>query len=191
MEDREPRRESATLWLHQPKNANFRLSKPEKPLKEVDNHYRFEVPLKAGETVDFVVEEKRDVQEAVRLANSSEEQVRFYLTQPYLTAGAKAFMKELSDLMAQKAGIQRQITEWTQQVQRLTDEQGRLRSNLQALVSNLPKEQELRAKWVAALAANEEQLADRRVRLDDAGGKLRQMEESLAKKVREYKDEPA
>ena len=155
----------------------------------MDNHYRFEVPLKAGETVDFVVEEKRDVQETVHLAKSSEEQIRFYLGQRYLSAGAKAFMKDLSDLMAQKAALQRQITEWTQQVQRLTEEQGRLRSNLQALGSNLPKEQELRAKWVTALAANEDQLAERRAKLDDAGGKLRQMEETLAKKVRDYKDE--
>ncbi len=184
-------RESATLWLHQPRNPGYRLSKPEKPLKEVDNHYRFEVPLKAGETVDFVVEEKRDVRETVHLDKSSEEQIRFYLAQPYLSAGAKAFMKGLSDLMAQKAGLQRQVTEWTQQVQRLTEEQSRLRSNLQTLGSHQPKEQELRAKWVAALAANEEQLAERRAKLDDAGGKIRQMEESLAKKVREYKDEPA
>jgi hypothetical protein len=184
-------REAATLWLHQPRNPGYRLSKPDKPLKEVDNHYRFEVPLKAGETVDFVVEEKRDVRETVHLDKSSEEQIRFYLAQPYLSAGAKAFMKELSDLMAQKAGLQRQITEWTQQVQRMTEEQGRLRSNLQTLGSHQPKEQELRAKWVAALAANEEQLAERRAKLDDAGGKVRQMEESLAKKVREYKDEPA
>ncbi|HTY24375.1 MAG TPA: DUF4139 domain-containing protein [Desulfomonilaceae bacterium] len=182
-------KEPATLWLHQPKNPGYRLSKPEKPLKEVDNHYRFEVPLKAGETVDFVVEQTRDVHEAVQLANSSEEQVRFYLSQPYLSAGAKAFMKNLSELMAQKAALQRQITEWTQQTQRLSEEQERLRSNLRALVSNQPKEQELRAKWVAVLAANEDQLADRRAKLDDAGGKLRQMEESLAKKVREYKDQ--
>ena len=182
-------RESATLWLHQPRNAGYRLSKPEKPLKEVDNHYRFEVPLKAGETVDFVVEEKRDVQETVHLAKSSEEQVRFYLAQRYLSAEAKAFMKDLSDLMAQKAALQRQVTEWTQQAQRLTEEQGRQRSNLQALVSNLPKELDLRAKWVTALAANEDQLAERRAKLDDAGGKLREMEETLAKKVRDYKDE--
>lgn len=183
-------REAATLWLHQPRNPGYRLSKPEKPLKEVDNHYRFEVPLKAGETVDFIVEEKRDVRETVHLDKSSEEQIRFYLAQPYLSAGAKAFMKELSDLMAQKAGLQRHIAEWTQQVQRMTEEQGRLRSNLQTL-GHQPKEQELRAKWVAALAANEEQLAERRAKLDDAGGKVRQMEESLAKKVREHKDEPA
>jgi hypothetical protein len=181
--------ESATLWLHQPRNAGYQLSKPEKPLKEVDNHYRFEVPLKAGETVDFVVEEKRDVQETVHLAKSSEEQVRFYLAQRYLSAGAKVFMKDLSDLMAQKAALQRQIAEWTQQAQRLTDEQGRLRSNLQALGSNLPKEQELRAKWVTALAANEDQLAERSAKLDDAGGKLHRMQETMATKVRDYKDE--
>ena len=184
-------KEPATLWLHQPKNTAYKLSKPEKPLKEVDNHYRFEVPLKPGETVDFVVEEKRDVLDKVQLANSSEEQIRFYLAQRYLSPGAKAFMKELSDLMAQKSALQRQITEWTQQVQRLTEEQGRLRSNVQSLVSNQPKEQELRAKWVATMAANEDQLADRRAKLDDAGGKVRQMDEALAKKVREYKEEPA
>ena len=85
--------------------------------------------------------------------------------------------------------MQRQVTEWTQQVQRLTDEQGRLRSNVQSLVSNQPKEQELRAKWVAAMAANEDQLADRRAKLDDAGGKVRGLEEALAKKLREYKEE--
>ncbi|MEW6351003.1 MAG: DUF4139 domain-containing protein [Thermodesulfobacteriota bacterium] len=182
-------KEPATLWLNQPKKAGYRLTKPEKPLKEVDNHYRFEVPLKAGETVDFVVEETRDVKETVQLANSNEDAIRFYLSQPYLSAGDKAFMKDVGDLMAKKSALQRQITEWTEQVKRLSEEQTRLRSNLQALASNLPKEQELRAKWVASLASNEEQLADRRTKLDDAGGKLRQMEEALAKKIREYKSD--
>ena len=182
-------KEPLTLWLNQPKSAGFRLSKPEKPLKEVDNHYRFEVPLKAGETVDFVIEEKRDVNETVQLAQSDEAKIRFYAAQPYLSPGAKAFMKELSDLMANKAASQRQIDEWTQQAKRLDDEQGRLRSNLQSLRTDLPREQELRAKWVAALAANEDQLVERRAKLDEASGNIRQLEESLAKKVREYKDE--
>lgn len=181
--------EAATLWLHQPKTPGYRLSRPEKPLKEVDKDYRFEVSLKAGETVDFSVEETRDVHEAVQLATSTEEQIRFYLAQPYLSAGAKTFMKAVGELMAQRAALQRHINEWTQQAQRLTEEQGRLRSNLQALGSHQPKEQELRAKWVAALSANEDQLADRRGKLDDAGAKLRGLEESLAKKVREYRED--
>ena len=181
-------KEAAVLWLNQPINTAYRLSKPEKPLKEVDNHYRFEVPLKAGETVDFVVEEKRDVQETVQLAKSTEEQIRLYMAQPYLSPGAKAFMKELGDLMAQRSALQRQISEWTQQAQRLGEEQSRLRSNLEALKADQPKEQELRAKWVAALSADEDQLAERRSKLDEGNAKLRQLEELLAKKVREYKD---
>ncbi len=167
----------------------FHLSKPEKPLKEVDNHYRFEVPLKPGETVDFAVEEKRDVQETVQLAKSNEEQIRFYASQPYLSAGARAFMKEVGDLMAQKATLQRQINEWNQQVQRLGEEQTRLRSNLQSLRTDVPKEQELRAKWVAALASNEDQTTERRAAIDEAGDKVRKLEELLAGKVRAYKDE--
>ena len=98
-------------------------------------------------------------------------------------------MMELSELMAKKAASQRQINEWTQQAKRLDEEQSRLRSNLQSLRTELPKEQELRAKWVAALAANEDQLVERRAKLDEAGGNIRQLEESLAKKVREYKEE--
>jgi len=182
-------KEAATLWLNQPKSVEFKLSKPEKPLKEVDNHYRFEVPLKAGETVDFVVQEKREVYERVQLANSNEEQIRFYLAQPYLSAGAKAFLKEVGDLMAQKSTLQRQINEWTQQTQRLIAEQDRLRKNMDTLRMATPNEQALRAKSVAALDANETQLTDLRTKLDDAGGKLRLLDESLAKKIREYKEE--
>ena len=182
-------KEAATLWLNQPKSAEFRLSKPEKPLKEVDNHYRFEVPLKPGETVDFAVEEKREVYEKVLLANCAEEQIRFYLAQPYLSPGAKAFLKEVGDLMAGKVALQRQISEWDQQSKRMVEEQTRLRETVKSLVMARPDEQELRTKCVKALATNEEQLTDRRAKLDENGGKLRLSEELLAKKIREYKDE--
>jgi len=47
--------------------------------------------------------------------------------------------------MAEEATLQRQIKEWKQQVQRLSEEQSRPRSNLQAPGSHQPKEQELRA----------------------------------------------
>ncbi len=182
-------KESSTLWLHQPKNSAYRLSKPEKPLKEVDRHYRFEIPLKAGETVDFAVEEKRDISETVSLAKCNEEQIRFYVSQPSLSKGAKAFMKEMGDLMAKRASLQRETTELNQQSKRLSDDQARTRSNLQSLTSNQPKELELRAKWVASLSVNENQLSDCRGKLDELGAQVLKLDESLAKKVKEFKDE--
>lgn len=182
-------KEPSTLWLHQPKNQAYKLSRPEKPLKEVDRHYRFEIPLKAGETVDFAVEEKRDISETVSLAKCNEEQIRFYISQPTLSKGAKAFMKEIGDLMAKKASLQRETTELNQQAKRLTDEQTRIRSNLQSLTSNQPKELDLRAKWVASLSTNENQLSECRSKLDEIGAQALKLDETLSKKVKEFKDE--
>lgn len=182
-------KDTSTLWLFQPKSSGYKLTKPEKPLKEVDRHYCFETVVKPGETIDFVVEEKRDVSETVQLAKCSEEQIRFYLTQPSLSKGAKTFLRDLGDLMAKKVSLQKEITELNQQSKRLSDEQARIRSNLQALTSNQPKEQELRSKWVASLATNENQLSECRAKLDEAGTQVLRMDEAVAKKVRDYRDE--
>jgi hypothetical protein len=177
-----------TLWIDQPKNMAFKLSKPEKALKEVDNHYRFEIQLKAGETLDFAVEEKRDVFETVHLANCHEGQIRFYLGQTYLSAEQKAFLKEVAEVMAQRAEVQRQVQEWQQQSQRLQEEQRRLRDNMNSMRADRPKEQELRAKWVEQLGQAEDKLKALRGQMDEAGAKQRQLDEDLAKKIRAYRD---
>lgn len=182
-------KEPATLWLHQPKHSGYRLSKPEKPLKEVGNHYRFEIPLKASETIDFMVEEKKDISETVHLAKCSEEQIRFYVSQPSLSKTTRTFMKELGEIMAKKASLQKEINDLNQQSKRLSDEQARIRSNLQALTSNQPKELELRSTWVSALATNEKQLSDARTKLDNAGSQVTKLEDTLSKKIKEFKEE--
>lgn len=182
-------KESVTLWINQPKNNLYQLSKPEKPLKEVDNHYRFEVILKAGEIQDFVVEEKRNLDETVVLANSNEQTIKFYLSEQYISENSKIFLKELSDLMSTRASIKRQITEWQEQAKRLNDEEGRLRENINRTNYNTPKEQELRTKWLNSLSIAEDKLVELRGKLDEAEGKGRALEENIAKKVKEFKED--
>jgi hypothetical protein len=182
-------REKATLWLHQPANPLYKLAKPEKPLKEVGGNYRFEIALAAGETKEFAVEERREVGEAVYLANEDETRLRFFAAGPYLTEKTRRFLTEVGDLMAQKATLQRQINEAQEQMRRLTEEEERLRRNIGSVSSSQPKEAELRAKWMAALSAAEDRLADLRARTDEAGGKSRELEEKIAEKIRGYRDE--
>jgi hypothetical protein len=180
-------KEPATLWLNQPKNMAYRLSKPEKPLKEVDNHYRFEVVLKPGETSDFVVEEKRDVQEAVDVGRADLTRVRFFATEQYLSPATRAFLADVGGLMARKATLQRQINEWQDQTRRLSDEENRLRQNVNTTSTNTPNERDLRAKWMNALATAEDNLTALRGRIDDVSGQVRQIDEELARKIREFK----
>jgi hypothetical protein len=180
-------KEPATIWLNQPRNASYRLSKPEKPLKEVDNHYRFEVALKPGETSDFVVEEKRDIQESVDVGHADLTRVRFFAAEQYLSPGTRALLADLGELMSKKAALQRQINEQQDQTRRLSDEEVRLRQNINTASSGTPAERDLRAKWMNALAAAEDSLATLRGKIDDLSGQVRQVDEDLARKIREFK----
>lgn len=182
-------KEKATLWLHQPINPLYKLARPEKPLKEVGGNYRFEIALAPGETKEFAVEERREVGEAVSLANENETRLRMFAAGPYLGGKTRGFLAEVGDLMAKKSALQRQIAEAQEQMRRLAEEEERLRRNIGTVNYNQPKEAELRAKWMSALASAEDRLTDIRGRVDDAGGKVRALEEDLAARIRGYREE--
>ncbi len=60
--------------------------------------------------------------------------------------------------MARKATLQRQINEWQDQTRRLSDEEVRLRQNVNTTSTGTPAERDLRAKWMNALATAEDNL---------------------------------
>ena len=182
-------KEEATFWLNQPISTSYKLSKPEKPLKEVDDHYRFEVILKPGETRDFTVEEKRDVQESVDIGHADVTRVKLFASAEYLSPGLRTLLNDIGGLMAGKATFQRQINEWQEQSRRLSEEQNRLRQNINTTSVGTPSERDLRAKWMSALAAAEDSLTRLRGQTDDASAQVRQLDEDIAKKVREFKGE--
>ncbi len=180
-------KQPAILWLNQPKNPLYRLGKPEKPLKEADNHYRFEIALSPGETREFAVEEKRDVQEYVDIGRADETRVRFFASEKYLSEPTRALLAEVGQLMSKKASLRRQVDEWQGQAGRLVEEGNRLRQNVNSTTYNTPGEKELRAKWMNALSAAEDRLSALRGRIDEASGEVRRIEETVARKVREFK----
>jgi hypothetical protein len=182
-------KEPATLWLNQPKNPLYKLSRPEKPLKEVDDHYRFEVALAPGESRDFAVEETREVQELVDVGRDDGTQVRFFASETYLSPATRALLADVGALMAKKASLSRQVGEWQAQTSRLAEEENRLRKNVDSTRSDTPAERDLRARWMKALSAAEDDITALRGRIDEASRATRQLEEELAKKVREFKGE--
>lgn len=182
-------KEPATLWLHQPVSPSHKLALPEKPLKEVGGYYRFEIALAPGESREFSVEERREVDEIVYLANEGETRLRFFAAGPYLSEKTRLFLAEVGDLMAGKATQQRQIEEAQEQMRRLAEEEERLRRNIGSMNYNQPKEMELRAKWMSALSSAEDQLTGLRARVDEAGAKVRALEEQIAGRIRGHREE--
>ena len=73
-------------------------------------------------------------------------------------------------------------------MRRLAEEEERLRRNIGSMSYNQPKEMELRAKWTGALSAAEDRLAALRAAADDAGAKVRALEEQIAARLRDYRE---
>lgn len=178
-------KEEKTVIFDQPMNNEFKLTEPARAEDEVEGHYRFRVTVKAAESKEFKVIERRDVEQTFFLTNLSEDKILFYAQQQYFSDKARAFFRELADLQAQKADVVRQIRNVQGQTQRLTEEQNRLRQNLTALRES-PSEENIRAKWVKNLADTEEKLVALREQLDNFNIKQRTLEEQLNKKVLEY-----
>ncbi|MCZ7644548.1 MAG: DUF4139 domain-containing protein [Planctomycetota bacterium] len=179
----------ATLWIDQPKHPEFKLAKPEKPLEEVESHYRFEVGLKASSQQEFVVEEQREVNESIYLTNSNEGQIRFLLSQAFFSDATKAFLKEVMALKDQHAAKQAEIAAINRQVTQLDQEQNRLRNNMNSLRNDRPQEQELRAKWVTRLGQAEDEILALRTKAEAAQAELQKQALELAEKIRSYKGE--
>ena len=178
-------KEEKTVLFDQPMNNEFKLTEPARAEDEVEGHYRFRVTVKAAESKEFKVIEHRDVDQTFFLTNLAEDKILFYAQQQYFSDKARAFFKELAGLQAQKADVVRQIQNIQGQTQRLTEEQSRLRQNLDTLHQS-PSEETLRAKWVKSLSDAEEKLVALREQLDNLNAKQRTLEEQLSKKVLEY-----
>ena len=181
-------KEPVVIWLNQPKNSRYKLSKPEKPLKEVDNHYRFEIKLNPEETKTFAVEEKRDVNKTVMLNTANEKTIAFYASQKYISKDTQKFLSELSGLMSKKTTYQRQIAEWQRQIEQLSKKQKRLRENIRMLNSRTStKEKNLRAAWVDTLAESENSIGKLRVKIDSTYNKVVGLETEIANKIKNFK----
>ena len=74
-----------------------------------------------------VAHDRREVGEAVYLANEDETRLRFFAAGTYLGEKTRRFLAEVGDLMAAKSAQQRLVNEGQEQMQRLAEEEGRLR----------------------------------------------------------------
>jgi hypothetical protein len=60
-------------------NQQFKLVDTEKPIEDTPEVYRFQTPVKAGETKTFTVKEERDVSTSVALSNNNDDQIRYFI----------------------------------------------------------------------------------------------------------------
>ncbi len=69
-------------------NQQFKLFETEKPVEDTPDVYRFQTPVKAGETKTFTVKEQKELAASVTLTNNADDTIRYFINLSEASSGA-------------------------------------------------------------------------------------------------------
>ena len=135
-------------------NQGYKLVEPAKPVEETAELLRFQLPLAAGKSAELKVVEERVTDEVVTLTNANQNTLRFLIGQANPSPELKKKLEEASKLQAQVQAKQQELTNVNNEVNRITQDQNRIRQNL----ANTPREAEVYKTYLSKLSAQEKEL---------------------------------
>jgi hypothetical protein len=121
------------LLLEHPYRAEYKLVSAVKPAERTRDQYRFELKLPAGGSAALDVAEERDLEQAVQLVTTNDEQIRFYLRLPAITPAVRAALEQAIDLRTKLAAAQRDLQGVANQLAEIAKDQERMRANIKEL----------------------------------------------------------
>src|SRR5262249_34205051 len=145
-----------TLLIEHPNRTNqqFKLVNTDKPVEDTPEVYRFQTAVKAGETKTFTVKEEKDISASVAISNSSDEAIRFFVNLAEASPGLKQKLVEALKIKGDWDGVRRELTQLSADLERLNQDQDRIRKNLR----ETPKEAEVYQTYLKKLSDQEKEI---------------------------------
>jgi hypothetical protein len=145
-----------TLLIEHPNRTNqqFKLVDTDKPMEDTPEVYRFQTPVKAGETKTFTVKEEKDVSSSIQLTNNSDEQIRYFINLAEASPALKQKLTQALSIKGEWDAARRELAQVVADLQRLNTDQDRIRKNLR----ETPKEAEVYETYLKKLSAQEKEI---------------------------------
>jgi hypothetical protein len=133
-----------TLLIEHPIRPEFALVSAEKPVERTRDVYRFEVKVPAGKTVSFEVVEERAVVQQVVLTSSDDQTILRYVSGTVVSPALKDALAKAVELKRKLEATRQEITQAERQLKAITDDQARLRANME----RVPKDSEAYKRYL-------------------------------------------
>jgi hypothetical protein len=135
-------------------NQQFKLVDTDKPVEDTPEFYRFQTPVKAGETKTFTVREERDLANSIQLSNGGDGQIRYFISLPETSPQLKQKLQEALSLKGTWDNALRELNQVVADLSRLNQDQDRIRKNLR----ETPKEAEVYQTYLKKLSDQEKEI---------------------------------
>lgn len=147
-----------SVVIEHPARPGWKLSGGVKPEETTASFHRFKVKVAPGATEKLTVEEFSPIVNSYELTNITDDMVKVIVAQQ---AASPALQETFRKLLAKKAeisAVDEQIANREREVQRITQEQSRLRENMKVLKGSA-EEKALLQRYVTSLNQQEDRLA--------------------------------
>ncbi len=167
-----------TLLIEHPYRPEFNLVSEIEPCERTRDFYRFEVKIPAGRTVPLEVIEERTVVQEVVLTSADDQTLLRYVSGTNASPALKDALAKAADLKARLEATRRDISQTERQLKAITDDQARLRANLE----RVPPTSEAYKRYLKKFDEQETEIE----KLQDAIRKLQATEQQQRKAYEDY-----
>jgi hypothetical protein len=157
--------EARTVLIEQAINRGWTLNSNIKPAETTPTTYRFPVPVKPGATEHLRVAQSHTTAEGIRLVDRTEDQLVLLLHNDKVSPAALAKLQPVFDLHHQVVALDEQIRQKQSEITEITNDQDRLRKNLEAL-KGTPEEKALATRYTGELNSQEDRIATLRKEIE-------------------------
>ncbi len=159
-------REARTLLIEHPRQPGWTLILPdgmeETAVETTPSHYRLRLGLAAGETATLPVTLEMPLFERHDLTTLSTNQIAVFVASTELSPALREAMARLAELQATLADQQAMGQVLLRDLNTVIEDQGRLRSNLNAV----PRNSDLHQRYLARMADQEDEIDRLRLEID-------------------------
>ena len=149
-----------TLIIEHPVRADYTLLS-QKPKEKTATNYRFELPLAAGATQEFAVNEERVYEQSIAVTNLTPDILLSYVQNRSLSDAGRRQLQRVADQKRQIVENERALQDVDAQMRVSTADEDRIRRNIQSL-NNVAGQQQQVQTYARQLDTQEQQLASLR-----------------------------
>jgi hypothetical protein len=149
-----------TLIIEHPVRPDYTLLN-QKPKEKTATNYRFELPLAAGTTQEFAVNEERVYEQSIAVMNLTPDILLSYVQNRSLSDAGRRQLQRVADQKRQIVENDRALQDVDAQMRASTADEDRIRRNIQSL-NNVAGQQQQVQTYARQLDTQEQQLASLR-----------------------------
>ena len=168
-----------TLIVEHPARADWKLlAGTREPEERAPGTYRFRMEIPAKATASLPVEESRTLDTIYQLSNLDDNQVTLFLRQRTITPDVAQSLQKITAQKAAVAKLEEEMENRQNDIDRIVDDQGRLRENMKALRGSA-EEKSLLQRYTKQLDEQETQIEGLRKKIEDTEARRDKASEEL------------